>query len=109
SWWLHWWRWQRRLGRLRGIERLYVLLLRRLESLASKGPAQTPSEYLQQIREQIDPGDYEGVAGILTAYQDWHYGNLEPDPEQIKGWQEWLRRFRPRLGHYSSSSPKSSS
>jgi transglutaminase-like putative cysteine protease len=96
SWLGWWWRWQRRLQRLQGIERLYVLLLRKLASQMPKGAAQTPAEYQQTLERRLSGTDSAPIQGILTAYQDWHYGGIEPDPQDLARWQQWLRQFQPR-------------
>ncbi|GAB4217070.1 MAG: DUF3488 and DUF4129 domain-containing transglutaminase family protein [Synechococcales cyanobacterium] len=98
SWLAWWWRWRRRLQRLSAMDRLYLILLRKLEFEAHlpKGAAQTPQEYAHLLQTRLSERDYSLATAILQAYQRWHYGQQEPPLPQVQQWTKALGRYRPR-------------
>lgn len=101
--WLGWkqlqrWRYQRWLSQLPPMAALYQQMLATLEKAdLSKPPEQTPFEYLETTKTQLENPQAEVVQEISEAYVSWRYGeyagNLEYLRDSLNRLKRSLQRF----------------
>ncbi|MEB3192473.1 MAG: DUF3488 and DUF4129 domain-containing transglutaminase family protein [Snowella sp.] len=92
--WLGWeqarrWLYQRRLAKMHPMARLYQQMLSALKGQGyGKNLAQTPSEYVQSLREYLTVEQLEVVEKISFAYVSWRYGG---QPQNLDYLQQQFR------------------
>ena len=89
GWWgwllLQGWRYQRWLNRLPPMERYYQRLLHCLGQQGwPKHPAQTPREYGDRLQDHLPPELWPTAQQILSAYSQWHYGQVPINGTEIQ-------------------------
>jgi protein-glutamine gamma-glutamyltransferase len=95
--WVSWqeWRYRRWLWGLAPMARLYQQMLDWLSRHGwEKHPAQTPLEYVQNIRSTATAPCSEAVTDISQAYLLWRYGGQAPDLPQLRRQFYNLQRIR---------------
>ncbi|MGB8701167.1 MAG: transglutaminase domain-containing protein, partial [Thermosynechococcaceae cyanobacterium] len=96
--WQGWqaWRTFTQLQKLPPMERLYRQMLAFLaEQGLQKHPAETPLEYVRQVRLAYPPTQADLVAELSQAYLLWRYGNSTPDLPYLQARWQLLKRSSP--------------
>lgn len=88
--------WQARLSALAPVERLYVRLVRRLETQLNihKYPHQTPQEFLELAGTHLSAEGRAVATEIAQAYLGWRYGDRAPTDGDLRRWLKQVRRLR---------------
>jgi hypothetical protein len=92
--WLGWeqarrWLYQQHLAKMHPMARLYQQMLIALKGQGhGKSVAQTPSEYVQSLREYLTVEQLEVVEEISLAYVSWRYGD---QPQNLDYLQQQFR------------------
>ena len=88
-----WWRYRSWLVTLPPMERLYRRMLGQLAAQGiDKRPAQTPLEYLHQVKQTVPAVKADIVTQITQAYLSWRYGGQSVNLPYLRQQLRQLRR-----------------
>jgi protein-glutamine gamma-glutamyltransferase len=109
--WLLWqgwgrWRYHRRLAQLPPMERLYRQMVDWLSLQGwRKQAAQTPHEYVAQLRQTQPQNRVEVIGEISETYVAWRYGGRSPTPPRLASLHQGFRHMQREVAQANGGWP----